>query len=484
MSIRTRQELFSDLCTILNAREGLKSVQIGRDPKLTLRYDTPDRDGKRRLSVTMDIDTAEWTRWGRRTTAEWWSVTAPDILTTIGTQEPVEGFLLVWSHYKVWEGSGITIYNHAGPNRIYWMHDGLRDWESISTNLSGSYAVVSDRPLTPFDKAWIRDMITVTHPGDWRLPVGTQDSTTLASTTALIDCLEYNVTRPAVDETAAWLRNILPTYKVGVPSIEDVALKLDLENRLRVEEQVSGSSRPLAFTLQAINDTTFPWPGLWLISGHHDDFRNDFPVMLAWDATIAAVLGIARLHLDVKPGLVYGSKLSQTILRKERRFSKRDSGTTEAAYAQVNPARIVGPAPVVATRLLQAATHELSHLVLRQLHPHSEVFTARREQLLLTASDLLPSLAGLATSLGLDQRPSRTIPVTPVTLDQWLHETLLNNSVVSLDHLVRSWAAIRNLTEGRAQRDLEEALAGFSLAGRIFWKAGDKYVINSELAVG
>lgn len=484
MTIRSTQELFSTLCDLVAARGDVVSVQIGREPKLTLRYQTPGPDGKRREVVDLDLESAAWTRWGRRAVADWWAVTLPAVQTTIGTQEKVEGLLLVWSHYKVWEGDGISVYHHAGPNRIYWMWNGLREWESISTSLHGAYAVVADRDLSVLEKAWVRDLITVTRPGTWRLPIGTQDSTTLTGSMALNDCLAGGVARPLVDETATWLRNILPAYKVGAPSTEDVRLKLELESRLRVEEKVVGSVRPLAFTLQAIEDTKFPWPGLWLISGHTDDFRTDLPVLLAWDATLAAVSAIARLHVDVKPGLVYGQPLSQSLLKSERRFSKRDVGPTEGAYSQVNPARIVGPAPVVASRLLQAATHELSHLVLRQLQPHSEIFTSRREQFFLTASDLLPALIDLVQRLGLDQRPSRTVPVTPVTLDQWLHETLMDKPVASVAHLVQSWSAVRNLTEGRAQRDVEEALTALTLSGRVFWRSGEAFVTNPELVQG
>lgn len=483
MSIGSTTELFSTLCDVYNGRgRSALSVQIGREPKLTIRYDVPDLNGKRQSVIPIDMDRAAWTRWGRRVTADWWAVTAPAVKTTIGTQETIEGHLLVWNPYKVWESEGIAIYHHAGPSRIYWMHHGLRSWEAISTVLGGSYAVVSDTPLTMLDQVWIRDMITVTRPGTWRLPAATQDSTTLTGATAINDCLPGGVASPMVDDTARWLRRILPSYKVGAPSIDDVRLKLDLERRLRIEDKVVGSARPLAFTLQAIEDTTFPWPGLWLVSGSLEDFRTDLPVLLAWDATLVAVAAATRLHVDVKPGLCYGGALSQSVLRSERRFSKRDVGATEGAYCQVNPTRIVGAAPVVATRLLQAATHELSHIVLRQLQPHSEIFAARREQLFLAASELLPALIELVQALGLDQRPSRAVPVAPVTLDQWLHENLIGVPAVSVPHLVQSWSAVRNLTEGRALRDVEDALTELAATGRYMWSSGDEFVINRDLA--
>lgn len=482
MTVRSTPELFAALCNLLAARPDPLAVQIGREPKLTVRYAGPGPLSKRTVVVPIDMPRTDWTRWGRQVTADWWALSAPAVKTTLGQHDRVDGQLLVWSPYRVWEGGGIEIYHHSGPSRIYWMHQGLRDWEPISSVLGGSYAVVSSTPLSLLDKVWIRDMITVTRPGTWRLPTATQDSMALPGTMAINDCLPGGVARPMVDETAQWLRRVLPAYKVGAPSPDDVRLKLELERRLRVEDKVVGSARPLVFTLQAIDDTTFPWPGLWLVSGTLDDFRTDLLVLLAWDATLAAVAAATRLHVDVKPGLCYGPALSQSLLRSERRFSKRDVGSTEGAYCQVNPTRMVGPASVVAGRLLQAATHELSHIVLRQLNAHSEIFATRREQLFLSASELLPALIELCQALGLDKRPGRTVPVAPVTLDQWLHESLMGQPAVSVPHLVQSWSALRNLTEGRAQRDVDEALTALVASGRYSWAPGHEFVINRDLS--
>lgn len=474
--------LFDFLCDLQSRRAGCIAVDIAKTkPQLTLRYSTEGLDGSKRAVTAVNMTPDAWQAWGRRAAADWWALSAPEVKIMLGT-EVVDRSLLVYGPYKVWSEDLVEVYHHAGPSRIYWMHHGLREWEPISTSLHGSYAVVSKTPLNVLDKARVRDMITVTRPGTWRLPPASQDSSTLTSTMALNDCLPRGVARPMVEETSAWLRSVLPMYKVGAPSPEDVALKLDLERRLRMEEKVVGSNRPLAFTLEAIADTTFAWPGLWLISGNSDDFRTDLPVLLAWDATLTAVAAVARMHVDVKPGLCYGAPFSQTILRHERRFSKRDVGVTEGAYSQVNPARIVGPPVVVASRLLQAATHELSHLVLHQLQPHSEVFTARREQLFLTASELLPLLVQLVDRLKLSHRPGRTIPIAPVSLEHWLHEALLHTPVTTLAHLVQSWAAVRNLTEGRAQRDVEEALAQLDASGSLQWSPGDEHVTAAPFA--
>lgn len=489
--IGTTKELFFWLCDrLVEFGDNLQAVELSKTkPLLTLRFDKTKGQRRIKLSVPVPMEPAAWQRWGRQTTADWWAVSASGVKVFVGTDQ-VPGHLLVYAPYRVWQYVGpspdpITtdIYHTSGDNRIYWISGGLRDWEPASTALHGSFAVVSSAPLSAEEQAEIRMLITVTRPGDWRLPSGTQASTSLTASMALNDSLPNGVARPQVEETATWLREVLPVYKVGAPSLEDVQLKLDLEKRLRIEEKVVGSVRPLAFTLEAIDDLVYPWPGLWLVSGSLEDFRTDLPVLLAWDATLFAVMAIARLHVDVKPGLCYGSPLSQSVLQMERRFSKRDVGLTEGAYCQVNPARIVGPAPVVATRLLQAATHELTHLVLRHMQTHSEIFVTRREQLFLTASELLPAVIDLVRRLGLDQRPSRIVPVAPVTLEHWLHETLLHVPMVPVYHLVRSWATVRNLTDGRAQRDIEDALAVLHDTGRYVWRSGDSCVVNLEASV-
>jgi hypothetical protein len=481
-AIRNTKQLFEALCT-LPWRGSLVAVEIAKTkPQVTLRSEDPEHGSKVSREVhPLPMESADWARWGRKFTAEWWAVSFSGIPVSVGS-EKIPGHLLAYGPYQVWESRGVRVFHHSGPSRIYWLTDhGLQAWEPVSTTLGGSFAVVSDAPLSDFDKVWVREMITVTRPGDWRLPADTQDSTSLYGKLAITDCLPDGVARDLVDETAAWLSRTLPLYKVGTPSIEDVRVKLSLENRLRIEEKVVGSSRPLAFTLQAIEDTTFPWPGLWLISESLEDIRNDLPVLLAWDATLAAVAAVARLHVDVKPGLWYGPGISQTILYNERRFSKRDAGTSEAAYLQVNPFRMVGPAAVVAARLLQAATHELSHVGLDQFYRHSEIYAQRREQLFLNAAELLPAISRLVTALRLDHRPLRPSPLSPITLSDWLHESLLNCPTVSVERLARSWAAVRNLTNGRALRDVTEALDNLALAGQIRWSPDRRFASTPDV---
>jgi hypothetical protein len=472
--IRSETELFEELCGLLHGRDVARVELRVRTPSMVIR---PASGAKQ--YVTIDMDDSAWQTWGRQATADWWALTLPAAKATVGEEE-IAGQLLAWAPYRVWEQGGVEIYHHAGPSRIYWMSEGLREREMVSAALGGSYAVVSEAPLDPYDKAVIRHMITVTRPGDWKLPAATQDSTSMHSGLLLTDCLPTGALRPAVDAAAAWLRQVLPAHKVGAPSLDDVTNKLHLERRLRVAERVVGSARPLAFTMQAIPESTFPWPGLWLVSGLTGDFRTDLPVLLAWDSVLVAVAAATRLHVDVKPGLCYGPEFSQTVLLHERRFSKRDTGLTEAAYCQVNPDRITGPASIVASRLLQAATHELAHVVLRQLNAHSEVFAARREHLLLVASETLPQVTDLVAALGLHQRPLRTIPTAPVLLEDWLHENLLAQPASSVGQLVQAWASVRNLTEARAQRDVEEALTEAVKRGPFDWPGRGQYVVNRE----
>jgi hypothetical protein len=459
------------LGSIRRSHPTLTSIEVHAKPSITVHCSRTVNDRRTKVTYEMGCSTDAWRHWLREAVVEWWTVSTPE-LPVLKDGHVVPGRLLVYDTNRVWQEQDVTVYHHAGVPRLYWMDPaGIYAWESISTIHGGSYAVVSSTILCEEDRAWLRGPLLVTHPGGWVLPPATHDSTSLTSQMAIADGLPEGVARPLVDRTAAWLRQVLPMYKVGAPSLEDVQLKLSLEKRLRIEEQVVGSVRPLAFTLQAIDDATFTWPGLWLHSGSTGDFRAELSALLAWDATLAAVAAVARLHVDVKPGLWFGTGISQTVHRLERRFSKRDVGPTTAAYSQINPTRLAGAAPVVACRLLQAATHELTHLNLHELQPHSEIFTARREQLFLTATELLPALIELVQSLGLDLRPARTLPVPPIVLDQWIHEALTTRRSVPIAQLAQAWSAVRNLTEGRADRDIRDAVAQLALSGRCTFDA-------------
>lgn len=444
----------------------LTSIEVHAKPSITVHCSRTANDRRTKVTYEIECTPAAWRRWLREAVVEWWTVSTPEV-PVLKDGHVVPGRLLVYETNRVWQTPEVAVYHHAGSPRLYWIDAaGIYAWESISTVHGGSYAVVSSGALHEEERVWLRGPILVAHPGGWELPPGSQDSTSLASQLAITDCLPGGVARPLVDRAASWLRQVLPAYKVGAPSVEDVQLKLSLERRLRIEEQVVGSVRPLAFTLQAVDDAVFTWPGLWLHSGPSDDFRGELSALLAWDATLAAVAAVARLHVDVKPGLWFGPGISQTVHRLERRFSKRDVGQTTAAYSQINPTRLAGAAPVVASRLLQAATHELTHLNLHELQLHSETFTARREQLFLTATELLPALIELVQTLGLDLRPARTLSVPPIVLDQWIHETLTTRQAAPIGQLAQAWGAVRNLTEGRADRDIREAVAQLAATGR------------------
>lgn len=457
---------FQLLGSIRRAHPTITAVEVHAKPSITVHCSRTVDDRRSKVSYDMQCRPAVWREWLREAVTEWWTVSTPEI-SVLKDGHTVPGRLLVYETHRLWQARDVAVYHHPGVSRLYWIDaSGIYAWEAISTVHGGSYAVVSPEVLPEETRSWLRGAVLVTHPGDWALPPDSHASTSLTSQMAINDCVPGGVARPLVERTAAWLRAILPSYKVGAPSVEDVRLKLSLEKRLRVEDHVVGSVRPLAFTLEAVDDATFTWPGLWLHSGSVDDFRADLAVLLAWDATLAATAAVVRLHVDVKPGLWYGSGLSRTLHQFERRFSKRDVGFTTAAYSQINPARMVGAAPVMASRLLQAATHELAHLNLDELQPHGEIFAARREQLFLTAAELLPAIIELVQGLGLDLRPTRTIAIPPVILDQWLHETLLVRGVTPIEQLASAWAAVRNLTEGRADRDIRLAVEELRAAGR------------------
>lgn len=389
--------------------------------------------------------------------ARWWSIVRPDA-TILLDGAVVPSNLLLLQTNCVWSDGGVQIYQHEGPALLYWISavQGVYATEALPSAVDGTYAVYTEGGLPHEQLAKYREAITTYRPSTWRLPPQTQDSSSLAGKLAVADCRSSY--QPLITATAEWVRTILPQYKCGVSSHGDVALKLDLERRLRVEEGVTGSLRPLALTLEAIEEVTFAWPGLWLVSGTTKDFRPDLPALLGWDAVLYAVAAITKLHAEFKPGLVYGSAVSQIVPRQERRFSKRDAGVVDAMYVQVNPVRLMGPAPVVAARLIQAASHELAHLSLAETVEHSETFVSRREYVLSCALELMPAVERLVTVLGLDMRPAKTLSVPPITMPCWLEEQLGRRQYRPVEQLNRSWAAVRHLTAGRAMTDVASAL--------------------------
>lgn len=414
-------------------------------------------DGTVQVSRPIEVATAAHV-------ARWWAIMRPEADITLDG-EPVPANLLLLQKNRIWVDDEVEVYQHDGPSVLYWISivNGLYATEALPTSVAGTFAICTDERLSLEQRAEYREAITTYRPSTWRLPPQTQDSSSLDGKLAIADCRTSY--RPVVTVAAEWVRTILPQHRCGVSSPTDVALKLDIERRLRVEEGVTGSLRPLALTLEAVEDVTFAWPGLWLISGTAKDFRADLPVLLAWDAVLYAVAAITKLHVEFKPGLVYGSTISQIVPRQERRFSKREAWIVDAMYLQLNPTRMVGSAPVVAARLIQAASHELTHLSIAETVEHSEAFVARREHVLSSALELMPAVEQLVTAMSLDARPSKVLPIPPITMAHWLEEQLGRRRHRPVAQLERSWSAVRNLTNGRAATDVRTALEEAVRAG-------------------
>lgn len=404
---------------------------------------------------------------------------------------------LVGTHKRdeVWVDDGVTVFHTRGDGLLCWMTDATRPLlyalEDISMAAGGNFVVVTPDPLDETSRATMRAMINGVRPGTWWVADRIEDSTSLEGRAMLTDFIRGGVYHGAVGDVATWLREVLAAFKIGVPGTEDVEAKLGLERRLRETESVTGSLRPLVFTLEAIADQTYPWPGLWVMVDTKEHYRTDAKWLLVWDATLHAVAAAARLHVGFKPGLSYRASWSESVLRRERRFSKRDSGVVDTAYVMVNPARLQGPPAVVAGHLLQAATHELAHLVQWDFVQHQEPFVARREHLAGVAAGLLPILTQLVQDVGPDQPVAtkalshaamlralgtRSVPPVAWPLAVWVREMLLRSAVVDVEYLTQSWASMRNLTEGRARRDVEEGLTAMTAEGLCAWTPNDLIV--------
>lgn len=420
-------------------------------------------------TVEFDFPHGEWVRWARVTAATWWAVSEPLVQTTLGEQ-PFTVPLINHTMQKVWGDETATIFARPGQGMLYWLCEGMQDYEAIPAVSGMDYAVASVAPLSPVEEVRLREMILWKHPGVWRLPDNTDTSTTMMARLALEEATG-GVLLPLVETVAGWLRETLPDLKIGTPSIDDVRQKLRLERRLRVESGVVGSPRPLAFTLEALEEPITPWPGLWYASGDMSDVRPHFPILLMWDAVLHAVNAAARTHAEAKPGLCGGDLFSRTVVVRERRFSKREVTTTDAAYCQVNPVALLEGASspaVLAARLLQLATHEISHLVSGATEQHGEMWVRRREQILFLSQTLTKAVQTLVTRVGIlgSATGLSAIPFTPISA--WLHDTLVRQPLVTVEQLIQAWRAVRYLTEGKAERDVVTELERCEAAGTAY----------------
>lgn len=458
-----RQELCLMLREATLAWGPVQQVWLHDHPAMTI-----TRDSGSEMVVIEDAEDWDAERVAIQT---WWSISSPETRLLVG-DEVVTSSMLTHADHLIYEGDGVKVYQQGGQGVLYWIAGGVTDWELLGSRAGGDYAVASVSPLRPGQQAEIRDLILRARPGSWALDERTDPSTSMLGMLAVEDCV-LGVYRPSTVQVAAWIRQVLPAHKVGVPGVDDVRAKLNLESRLRGEEGVTGSIRPLAITLEAIENPVEAWPGLWQVVHGPADFRSDLPILLVWDAVLHAVAAVNRAHAEFKPGLWYGEGISRTIKVEERRFSKREEGPVESAYCCVNPSRL-GAAS--AARLIQAASHELAHLITGETATHSERFIQRREQLQHVAWDLLPDIAALIEGLGLHHRAARPFPPTHPSIDQWLIDVLAETPVVSTTFLVGAWGALRNLTEGRAARDVEEALAALSERGHLRWSLADTAV--------
>ena len=420
-----------------------------------------------------DMALDEWRRWGCLTAATWWAVSEPLVQTHVD-DEPFAVPLVNHAMQLVWSDEVTRIYARAGQGLLYWMCDGLQDWEALPIAAGLDYSVMSVVPLTPHEQVRIRELVIWKHPGEWALSASTEHSTTMSARFALEDAVHGNL-KPTVLTVAAWLREVLPTLKIGAPSVNDVQQKLRLERRLRMESAVVGSPRALAFTVEAIEEPVTQWPGLWLTAGVSSDVRTHFPMLLVWDAVLQVLNAATRAHVEVKPGLWIGDGLSRTIVHRERRFSKREVATTDAAYAQINPEALqegAGEAAVIAARMIQLASHELAHLATGCLEQHTELWTRRREQIQYVGQTLIPMVTDLVRGAGLMGTVVgvSAAPFTPV--HTWLHDCLVRQPVITMTQLVQSWRAVRFLTEGKAERDVVTEIERVERLGHLYRRDG------------
>jgi hypothetical protein len=431
----------------------------------------------------LPVSLADWETWGRECFREWWAVSARGIMASLDG-EPIPVSLLTHPSYMVGDQTGTSpVYLKAGGAPVIYFadDDGVETCQYLPPVVGGSvyYRDVEgsddylrmamrhellDRKSAAFDSGYLH-----------------QGSTNRTSQ-VLVEEIRRGIHTDMIRMQAQALRRALPALKAGVPAVADVRSKLEMEAKLRQEDGVTGSLRPLAFTLEALEGGVpedVRYPGLWLVSTEDRrefDVRGVFKTLLLWDSVLYLLAAACRFHGEFKPGVVTGREGSRTVYLPERRYSKRDSGDVDAAYLQLNPGRVAGNVDAVAARLLQLATHELAHLANYSNVGHTESFVHRREAFFNAAADQFSTVRELVALTGVDDQRYKPVAERPLSPEQFLAEEMTYRQGALVEFLVNRWAAIRNITLNKAEGEILLELRRQEALGRLWMTHEDRLV--------
>ena len=460
----------------------VRGVPRGRKAGARVEVTVPGR--KAREEHTIPVMWEDWDRWARDSSREWWSLSAAG-MTVLLDGEPVPPAFITHRSYQLWadvdESTAVHLKAGSPPVLYEASDDGLEHVRYLPTPVGGTAYVRDSSGTEGPRRALLHHQLVDRRTAEFDGQLHYHPSTSRTGH-LLIEEVQRGVHHDLLEGLGRVLRQRLPALKVGVPSVKDVRSKLAMESKLRVDQQVTGSLRPLVFTLEALEGSASPgeYPGLWASTSDTAtaiDVRSHFQTMLLWDSALHVLAAACRFHGEFKSGVTLGGESSRTVFVTERRYSKRDSGEVESVYLQVNPTRIAGNAHEVAVRILQWATHELAHAATYGNIRHPEIFTTRREQFLTAGAVAFPILVMLAEVAGAEGSRHKPVAERPYTTEQFLADEMLAAPQGALvEFLALRWAAIRNISLAKADAEVTAELSQQVLAGRATFLYGDSVV--------
>ncbi len=422
----------------------------------------------------LDINPDEWNAWGANVTREWWSVSAPYTSKAVIDGEEVQSSFLRSDFNLISSDSEQALYLKAGGPPLTYVTDnhGLLSVDFSNPIIGGTCCVSVSSSVTAkniLDNRIELETLRTKYPKSSH-----QDSRTRYGQ-LLIEEVKQGIYKDTLNNFSSLIRSFLPQLKAGVPSVRDVKSKMELEVKLRREEAVTGSLRPLALTLEALegedeNDTNYP--GLWLLSSdsfkEECDIRSHFNQLLLWDSVLYILASAVKFHGEFKSGILLGDikEPSRTVYLDERRYSKKNSGEVISHYVQLSPTRIFGNSSAIAMRLIQLGTHELAHLTCYSNIEHGESFVAKRESYLNLAAGVFNMILTLVENAGISQQKLKIMSEKTIALEQVLAEEL-SHKAVSFDFLVKKWAAIKNISVNKAEEEVRQELANQESMARL-----------------
>ena len=420
-------------------------------------------------SEELPVSVQDWKEWASTWTAAWWSHSSG--ITALVDGKKIQFDLGAESAYLKFSRDGLNVFvKDGGPALAVTIVRGNPiKTDLISSGPGGSVKLVFDSRFRERDAVVQLQALEERRTSEFDT-LEEEDSNSLHSNFLMEELVRGSREADLLLFTD-FLRSNLPRFKIGVPQISDVVEKLKMELNLRRSEDETGSIRPLAFTLEAIQMLTEApkISGLWLISSQEaKDVRTYIHQLLLWDTVLYFVAAALKVHGEFKSGFVFSDVSSFSTIRKELRYTHRGPSEVESVYIQVNPYFLVGSPEAVTFRLLQLASHELAHLSTFTNVAHPDYFVVKRESYQFLIADYFPMLRDLVSQLGFEEewRASVERAITP---EKFVIEEVARRPLgSSTGMMIRRWAILRNMSRNKAEKDISAELIRQEKLGRLF----------------